>query len=675
MNNWLSKSIANKVMAAFIGVFIITYMLTAFVVYGVAKQSITQIETNSLTHFTNLKLDRIGYEFDELGINLQAWANLEVMNDLISGDIDKRVARTLEGLKRQYKLNGEIYAFDMNGKLVAASSLQPDAYIAMPAEWLPINDFKIVGKHPNQLASAPMIAFVAPIRASFSPDFRVGYIALTYPWLEVEKMAFDAEHKTVLLQNGGNPLVLASDLTGNVDARLLGSDIRSLKLNDLTYIAGRSSTLNPSIPDWQIVALKDEKAALKSLTMVGIELFVLGLLLSIPIVFLIRWLSKKLTDSIHELTDFVAGITSSGDLSKRVNSHSQDELGTLADAFNLMTENLDHITIDRERFVLKLEDLNRTLEQKVQERTRATEAANAYLTKTIQELRDTQGKLVHSEKMASLGQLVAGVAHELNNPVGYIYANFPHLEEYVYDLLTLIDLLLKLPMDESCRKQAEQQIKGIDLDFLRNDILKIIRSGKSGAFRIKEIVSSLRSFSRLDEAELKSVLLEDGITDTLALLSHQTKNRVKVVTDFRLNQPVACFAGQVNQVFMNIIHNAILSISDEGTISIATRKEGEWAIVNIEDSGHGIPQDEISRVFDPFFTTKKIGEGTGLGLSISYGIIEKHGGRIEVESEVGKGTRFTIRLRLVTHIEQLTEDRLPWCPIPTEESSMKTEHV
>lgn len=668
MKNWLNKSIANKVMASFIGVFIITYMLTAFVVYGVAKQSITQVETNSLSHVTNLKLDRIGYEFDELGINLRAWASLEVMNDIISGDIDKRVARTLEGLKRQYKLSGEIYAFDTNGKLVAASSLQSDANIVMPTEWLPIKDFKMVGKHPNQLAPTPMVSFVTPIRASFSPDYRVGYIALNYPWLEVEKMVFDADHKTVLLQNGGNPLVLASDLAGNVDARLLGSDIGSLTLNKIAYIAGRSSTHNPSIPDWQIVALKGEKDALKSLKTVGFELLVLGLLLSIPIVYLIRWLSKKLTDSIHELTDFVAGITSSGDLSKRVNTHSQDELGTLADAFNQMTENLDHITTDRERFVLKLEDLNRTLEQKVRERTRAMEAVNTYLTKTIQELKDTQGKLVHSEKMASLGQLVAGVAHELNNPVGFIYANFPHLEEYVNDLLALIDLLLKLPMDESCQKQAEQQIKGIDLDFVRDDILKIIRSGKSGAFRIKEIVSSLRSFSRLDEAELKSVLLEDGLNDTLALLSHQTKNRIKVVTDYQLNQPVVCFAGQVNQVFMNIIHNAIQSIADEGIITIATRKENEWAVVTIADNGHGIPQDKIGKIFDPFFTTKNVGEGTGLGLSISYGIIEKHGGRIEVESDVGTGTKFTIQLRLVTHIEQLTADRLAWCPIPTEKT-------
>lgn len=658
MINWLTKSIIHKLGAAFFAVFIITYALTAFVVYGGARQSIAQTETDALSRFTDLKLSRIGNEFEQLETNLRAWASLEVMNDLISGDVDKRVRRTLEGLKQKYGgLNGgEIYAFDVNGTLISASSRAATENVVMPLQWLPVTELKMVDKHNNQLAPMPMVAFVTPITASFSPDYKVGYLAVTFPWPSVEKLVFDTDHKTLLLHRGSPPSILASDISAGIDARLLDSKKRILSLNGISYIAGHSHARDQWVPDWQIMALKSEASAFRPLTTIGLELFALGLLLSIPVIFAVRWLSTLLTRPIHELTDFVAGITSSGDLSKRAEIQSRDELGTLGHAFNQMAENLDHITTDRERFVRKLEELNRTLEQKVQERTSAMELTNTNLTKTIQALKDAQAQLVHSEKMASLGQLVAGVAHELNNPVGFIYANFPQLEEYVRDLLELIDALLNLPMDETSHRLAEQQTRDIDLDFIREDILEIIRSGKSGASRIKEIVYSLRSFSRLDEAELKSVLLEDGLNDTLAILNHQTKGRIKVVKDYQLNEPVTCFAGQTNQVFMNIIYNGIQAISGEGTLNIATRKENEWAIITIEDSGTGIPPDIIARIFDPFFTTKQVGEGTGLGLSISYGIIEKHGGRIEVESTVGKGTRFTIYLKLNPKINRRVVD-------------------
>ncbi len=613
MIEWFTKSIAHKLVVSFVVVFITTYMLTAFIVYGGAKQSITQSETESLSQYTNLKLNRIGNEFEQLTTNLRAWSSLEVMNDLITGDVDKRVSRTLEGLKQKYGgLNGgDIYAFDANGKLIAASSRQTATDIVMPKQWLPVTEFKVVDKHQNSLAPTPMVALVMPLTASFSPDYKLGYLAITYPWNELEKLVFDTDHKTLLIQRSSPPSILASDMDSDIDINLLESKEKSLSFNGINYIAGRSSNRDAWTPGWQIVALKNESDAMAPLTRIALELIALGVLLSVPIAFAIRFLSHKLTDSVHELTDFVTGITSSNDLSKRASISSQDELGTLAQAFNQMTENLDRITTDRERFVKELEELNRTLEQRVQERTRAMESANADLTKTIHALKEAQGQLVQSEKMASLGQLVAGVAHELNNPVGFIYANFPQLEEYVTDLLALIDALLNLPMDEACLKQAEQEIKNIDLDFLREDILEIIRSGKSGASRIKEIVFSLRSFSRLDEAELKNVLLEDGLNDTLAILNHQTKGRVKVVKDYRLNEPVLCFAGQINQVFMNVIYNGIQAISGEGTLTIATCKEGEWAIITIEDSGKGIPQDIIGKIFDPFFTTKEVGEGTG----------------------------------------------------------------
>lgn len=649
-----TQSIANKLTASFVVIFVATYLLTAFVVYDGAKQSIRQAETDSLTQYANLKLDRIGNEFEQLTTNLHAWASLDVMVDIINSDVDGRVARTLQGLKQKYAgLNGgDIYAFDANGKLIATSSSQIRADVVMPKQWLPVNTFKVVGKHRNALAPTVMVALVMPVTASFEPKLKLGYLAITYPWNDLEKLVFDTDHKILLIQQANPSLILASDIGNDIDLSLLSGKKKSIVFDGVNYFEGSSSISNKWVQDWRIVALKNENKSMTPLARIGLKLIALGLFLSIPIIIAIYFLSKKLTNSVHELTDFVTNITASNDLSKRANISSQDEMGTLANAFNQMIENLNRITIDREHFVQKLEELNRTLEKRVQQRTCAMESTNSDLTATIKALKDMQGKLVQSEKMASLGQLVAGVAHELNNPVCFIYANFPQLEENVSDLFALIYTLLNLPMSESSRMLAKQEVRDIDLDGLKEDILEIIRSGKSGAGRIKEIVSSLRSFSRLDEAELKSVMLEEGINDTLAILNHQIKDRIKVVKNYHLNEPVLCFAGQINQVFMNVIYNSIQAISGEGTLTISTQKEADWAIISIEDSGKGIPQDIIDKIFDPFFTTKEVGEGTGLGLSISFGIIEKHQGHIKVLSEVGKGTKFIIHLKLNPQIER-----------------------
>ena len=218
-------------------------------------------------------------------------------------------------------------------------------------------------------------------------------------------------------------------------------------------------------------------------------------------------------------------------------------------------------------------------------------------------------------------------------------------------MFTLIDALRQRPDDPSLAAHTEklftrneQLVARADLEYLRGDILKIIRSGKDGASRIKEIVLSLRRFSRLDEAERKPVLLEDGINDTLAILRHQLKDHITVELDYRFNQPVSCYPGQINQVFMNILVNAVQAMAEGGTLRIATRADPPWAVVSIVDTGSGIPPEILPRIFDPFFTTKKVGEGTGLGLSISYGIVDRHGGRISVRSGVGTGTTFEIRL-------------------------------
>ena len=268
------------------------------------------------------------------------------------------------------------------------------------------------------------------------------------------------------------------------------------------------------------------------------------------------------------------------------------------------------------------------------------------LREALDSVQAAQSHLVHSEKMASLGLLVAGIAHELNNPITFIYSNYPYLEQYVKDLFAVIDDIRAEAGGGEAGRRIDQRLAAMDFQYLRKDIFTILDNGRQGASRVKDIVLSLRRFSRNDEGEAQPALLEEGLVDSLAILGHLTRNRIAVDTDFRLNRPVPCQPGQINQVFMNILSNAIQAIEGAGRIRVSTRGDGPWAVVAVADSGRGIPPELVDKIFDPFFTTKKIGEGTGLGLSISHGIVERHGGDISVVSEPGVGTTFEIRLPL-----------------------------
>ena len=261
-------------------------------------------------------------------------------------------------------------------------------------------------------------------------------------------------------------------------------------------------------------------------------------------------------------------------------------------------------------------------------------------------LKSTQAQLVHSSKMTSLGQLVAGVAHELNNPIGYTYSNLSHLKEYmgsVKKLITLYDhALSKLP--KTSQAPLQEKKKELNTDFILKDIETIIQSSLEGTQRTKDIVLGLRNFSRLDEAEIKEVDLQEGLENTLKLLNSEFKNRITLHKEYAKLPKVTCYPSQINQVFMNLLTNAIHAIEGPGDVWVKTEVLKDKISISIRDSGKGIPPEHMDRIFDPFFTTKKIGQGTGLGLSISYGIIQKHQGEIKVTSELGKGSTFTVFL-------------------------------
>lgn len=271
------------------------------------------------------------------------------------------------------------------------------------------------------------------------------------------------------------------------------------------------------------------------------------------------------------------------------------------------------------------------------------------LGKTLDELRQAQTNLVQSEKMASLGQLTAGVAHELNNPINFISSGIRPLQRNVEDLLSLLDKYDSVIEKNNLTAgfgEVEEMKESVDLDYLIRETHNLLKGILEGSSRSRQIVKDLRTFSRMDENEFKPVNIHDGIDSTLLLLHHKMQNRITVHKNYGKIPHVECLPGKLNQVFMNMLTNSIQAIDGKGEITIETSGTKDKVRISFKDSGKGMPPDVREHIFEPFFTTRAVGEGTGLGLSISYSIIEEHGGTIEVASEPGKGTAFIITLPL-----------------------------
>jgi PAS domain S-box-containing protein len=264
-------------------------------------------------------------------------------------------------------------------------------------------------------------------------------------------------------------------------------------------------------------------------------------------------------------------------------------------------------------------------------------------------LEEAHNQLLQSEKMASIGQLAAGVAHELNNPIGFVHSNLGTLDGYLHDLMAVIDEYEKAggaPVDTAQHPDGVSRVKQErDFDFLKDDVFKLVAESKEGIGRVRKIVQDLKSFSRVGEQEWKEADLHQGIDSTLNIVWNELKYKCKIVKDYGDIPPVHCLISQLNQVFMNLLVNAGQAIEKQGTVTIRTRRDGEDRVcVEIGDTGKGIAPENLNRVFEPFFTTKPVGKGTGLGLSLSYSIIERHQGRIEVDSRLGHGTTFRVLL-------------------------------
>jgi len=391
--------------------------------------------------------------------------------------------------------------------------------------------------------------------------------------------------------------------------------------------------------DWIIVVVVPEADFMQQInanTWITIQLCAIALFVSI---LLGLRTSRWITQSLYQLIQ-ATGAIAKGNLNQHLPHFYLRELETLRRSFNQMSQQL------RQSFQA-LETANQTLEERVEKRTEALKLEKEKTEQALQELKQTQAQLIQTEKMSSLGQMVAGVAHEINNPISFIYSNLPHAKEYLEGLTELIKLYQKYHPEVA--DEINQKTQDIDLEFIVEDFHDLMISMQSGADRIQKIVLGLRSFSRLDESDQKWVNIQDGLESSLMILQANLQS-IQVIEKYTRVSNVFCYPSEINQVFFQILENAIDALSEadiiDPTLWIETQDlSRDMVQIRIADNGPGIEESLRSRIFDPFFTTKPVGRGTGLGLSISYQIIvEKHKGQLLCNSIPGKGAEFLIQL-------------------------------
>lgn len=322
---------------------------------------------------------------------------------------------------------------------------------------------------------------------------------------------------------------------------------------------------------------------------------------------------------------------------------------TLEDQVRHRTRELEDALHENRKITHALQRAQQLMKEEIEERKRTQaelENEREAQRRLIDELAQAHGQLLQSEKLASIGQLAAGVAHEINNPIGFVDSNLRTLKTWVrqlLDVMTLEESMLS-GLGPDARGRIDAARKEADLDYLQSDINALIDESIEGASRVRRIVQDLRDFSRAGGDEWNIVDVHCGIEATLNVVRNELKYKVEVVKDYGELPQVECMPSQLNQVVMNLLMNAVQAIPERGTITIRTRACGDHVTIAVADTGIGMTPEVQAKIFDPFYTTKPVGKGTGLGLSVSYGIVEKHEGRIAVESEPGVGSCFTVWL-------------------------------
>jgi two-component system, NtrC family, sensor kinase len=408
------------------------------------------------------------------------------------------------------------------------------------------------------------------------------------------------------------------------------------ELKGSSKIAGFAPIDDPSF-GWIVGVEIDKSDIFRPIKVLSYWLLGVTALLAALVILFTYLIAEGITGPLKILIRSVS-IIAQGNFKERVPIRSSDEVGILASKFNEMAGALSVRD-------MQLMELNRDLESMVRDRTIELENSHEALKRAYLDLQSAQEQLVQTEKMASLGQLVAGIAHEIKNPLNFIYGNTGFLADYTKKLQILVESFEKLSsISAEDREEMQKQKEGMHYAFIKDDLKILIDNFTEGARRINTIVTDLRAFSRMDTDTISEVDLHASLEMSLNLLRNQYKNRVEIHKEYGDIPRIHGYLGKLNQVFMNLLSNAFHAVQGKGDVWIRTRRSDGAVEVEIEDNGVGIPKEHLKRIFEPFFTTKPVGQGTGLGLSISYGIIEQHQGRIHVTSTPQKGSSFVVSL-------------------------------
>jgi signal transduction histidine kinase len=587
----LTRSIPRRILAALLSIYLVTYFATAIFVYSDVRASILESDATALDRLADLKYEQLANQIGALATDLTAWSELEVMNDLASGDIDKRVTQALEASKRLYGLAGDIYAFDAGGRLLAMSGNgRADGVHRLPPQWENSGKSLVfIDKHTDPLTQKQVVGLSIPVFGRFDQSYRIGTLVLTYPWSTVEGLLFGTANATILLEKSGLARVLAANPPDLVD-RVGLHRIQEDDWEGSGVVMGRSAPRSGLVANWQVLMLHDIAVVTGSLHWVAFKLVLLGAALAIPIIFLGRWLSQRLTAPIADLTRVVREIADTDKLDARVPITSSDELGSLAQSFNRMTDNLERITQEREQFVLELAALNQTLEAKIAARTEELEAA-----------------------IMAQQRLLGDISHEIKSPLAR--------------LSMALGLAGRLGEVDRPRQYDRMEREIANIAALASELLTLARL---------DAATEPPEFAPIDLCSLVDQIVSDAV--------YEKPSRTADVSVLGAAEPIAILgnADLLRRAIENVVRNAIFYTSDNTEVRIVLARTSPQIIsVEVSDRGPGVPDTALEHLFEPFYRVDEARArdtgGTGIGLAICQRIVHLHGGTVQARRNTPTG--------------------------------------